>query len=207
MKALPLLAGVSAVGFAMFAIPSVAQASESPSFDNIGISYADIDFGAMSPDGFTIKAEKSLQKSFFLSADLLYFSESEGNESYSRKADISLFNANINYKLVENEGFVAYAGIGVSHINVDSSGSVQDLSYSESNSETGWNALFGIRQAITSNFEIDANIRHMDIADDSDQIVNIAARFYPTERVSLKLGYTKIDTNFDYVELGASYHF
>ncbi|MGX5915022.1 porin family protein [Aliidiomarina sp. Khilg15.8] len=207
MKALPLLSAVSAVSIALFAIPSVAQAAGSPSFDNIGISYADIDFGGVSPDGFTINAEKTLQNSFFLSADLLYFSESRGNQSYSSKVDISLFNANINYKLVENDGFVAYAGIGVSHINVDASTSMQGSSYSDSDSETGWNALFGVRQAITSNFELDANIRHMDIADDSDQIINVSARFYPTERVSLNLGYTKIDSNFDYIELGASYHF
>lgn len=207
MKTLSSIAAASAVSFALFTVPAIAQAADSPSFDNIGISYADIDFGAASPNGFVLSAEKSLQGSFFLSGDLLYFSESESGAGYSSEVDISIFNGNLNYKLVQNEGFVAYAGLGVSHINIDMSARVSGSSFSDSDSETGWNALFGIRHAITSNFELDANIRHMDIADDSDQIINVGARFYPTERVSINLGYTKIDTDFDYVELGASYHF
>lgn len=207
MKVVSMLPIAAAVSMALLAAPSVAQADTVPSFDHIGLSYADVDLYGASPTGFTIDAEKSLKNGFFLAGDLLYFSESESFQGYSGETDFSFFNANVNYQFVQHEGFVAYAGAGVSYLGVDSSVSYAGASMSESDSETGWNAMVGMRQAITSSFELDANVRHLDIGDGTDQVISVSARFFPTERVSLNLGYTNIDSDFTYVELGASYHF
>ncbi|MCC5879248.1 MAG: porin family protein [Idiomarina sp.] len=210
MKGHSLFFAAGTVSLALFAIPAAVQAAESPSFDNIGISYVDIDFNSRSLTGFAINAEKTLPFGFFLSADALNFAENFGDRvvidgvGNEAKYRYSFLNANLNYKLVDRGGFTAYAGAGLSYVKDEV---IVRGQFSDSNSENGWNMLVGIRHAITSVIELDANIRHLNIADSSEQIISVGARLYPSNRISLNLGYTEIHNNFTYIEFGVSYHF
>ncbi|MGX5915021.1 outer membrane protein [Aliidiomarina sp. Khilg15.8] len=197
--------------FALALLSSPAQASKSPSFDSLGIGHAKINFVGEDLSGVSFDAEKTLPGRFFLSADLLYFSEVFNNRAVDHNLNdhaptsvYSFLNANLNYKLIENGPFAAYAGVGISHVGGDA---LVDGMFSASDTGSGWNILYGVRHAFTSDIELDLNIRHRDLGDTSDQIVNIGARVYPSKRLSLNLGYTKIDSDFNYVEFGASFHF
>lgn len=208
MKGHSLFFAASTVGLASLAIPAAAQATESPSFDNIGISYVDIDFSSRSLTGFAMNAEKTLPFGFFFSADALNFSDDFSDrvvlDGFSSEAQYSFLSANLNYKLVDRGGFAAYAGAGLSYVEDEV---IVRGQFSESKSENGWNILVGIRHAITSVIELDANIRHLNIADSSDQIISVGARLYPSNRISFNLGYTEVHSDFKYIEFGVSYHF
>lgn len=197
--------------FALALLSSATLASESPSFDKIGIGHANIDFVGEDLSGVNLEAEKTLPGRFFLGADLLYFSEYFSTRSvnhdiyeHGSASSYSFLNANLNYKLIESGRFAAYAGVGLSRVNGDA---LVDGTFSASDTGGGWNVLYGVRYAFTSDIELDLNIRHRDVGDTSDQIVNIGARVYPSKRLSLNVGYTKIDSDFNYLELGASFHF
>lgn len=201
----------SVISLALFSIQSLAQEISSPSFDNIGVNYANVKGGYNSIDGFSLKAEKSLPHNFFLSGDLLQYSETIRGQisggSFSSKLESSLLHVNANYRFAETRGFIAYVGAGVSYLRVKNTFQSSLISGSGSNNDTGFNILFGVRKAITEQLELDANFRHIDIADGDDQALNIGGRFFASERFSLNAGYTHIDSDFKYFEIGASYHF
>lgn len=211
MKSIKLLPALSAISLAFLATPSLAQDSQSPSFDNVGISYANVDFGDESSNGFLITAEKSFQEKFFISGNFLNFSESSNfqmrGDNYREKFEISLLHANINYNFFENQGFVAYAGAGISYLEIKLSGSHPDQNFNLNEDDTGWNLIAGVRKSISNNFEVDINIRHMDVLIESEQVFNVGARFYPAARFSINAGYTHIDSDFNYMDLGVSFHF
>lgn len=201
----------SAIGFALFSTQSFAQELSSPSFDNIGIHYANVKGFDESFSGASLTFEKNLPKNFFISGDLLGFSDSANTQisgiNVNTKVESTLLHLNANYKFAETNGFVVYAGAGLSYLRVEATARAQGVSASESDSETGFNLLFGVRKAVTERLELDANFRHIDIADGDDQALNIAGRFFASERFSLNAGYTHIDSDFKYFEIGASYHF
>ncbi len=61
MKSLKTLPALSIISLAFLTTPSLAQDIQSPSFDKVGLSYANVDFGDESSNGFLITAEKSFQ--------------------------------------------------------------------------------------------------------------------------------------------------
>ena len=58
---------------------------------------------------------------------------------------------------------------------------------------------------VTDNFELSANIEHIDV-DDSETGFNLAARYYFNKAFSVDLGYRDIDS-YDSWTLGARYNF
>lgn len=230
MKPLQTLATASAVSLALLTTSAFAQDAASPGFDNVGIAYADFELGELSTGGFTLSFEKSVTPRFFVSGNFMNFTINHnyrvispdsliglGDVTYFTKRETSFFYANGNYVFAEYKGLAAYAGVGVAYQygsyeyeSVDSSetGNDRPLDSSRSSSDTlGANLSLGVRQAIGKYVELDAVIRRFDLDSSIDQYITLGARFFPAERFSVDLGYTRVSSRTSFFEVGASYHF
>ncbi|TRW50178.1 porin family protein [Aliidiomarina halalkaliphila] len=206
------LAAASAVIAALgLTAPAAAQSATAPSFDHLGASYIDFDADGDSIKGFGLDFEKTLSGNWFIGADYFNVSDSASEtfmgETVSARVEMSLLNANVGYKFYTTDRFAAYASAGLSMVEAKVRFSSPDLSFNESDSETGWNAQIGIRSRITDSIELDAYARHVEIDDEDDQIIGVSGRFFINQNFSLGLGYTHINSDLSYISFTARYHF
>ncbi|MGM0525093.1 MAG: porin family protein [Pseudomonadota bacterium] len=179
-------------------------APNDPSFDNAGISYVNLDTSGGSASGFAIDFESSaLTNNWLISVDYLYASDDRTVNNVKIDFEASNLYANLGYKFYASDSFTAYASGGVTW--VDSQVSSSGLSVNDD--DTGWNVQLGVRSKLTDVFEIDANVRHVDVFDMSDQELSLTGRYYLTANTSFALNYTFADSDSSYFGLGGSYHF
>lgn len=197
----------------MLAAPAMANETASPSFDKIGVSYVELDILDESASGFGIELEKSFNEKVFISIEHLDASETYvedlGAADAAFELSAMLTHANIGYQFFQTDTTIAYMSAGYSRAEATGDVSLSDNSYSDSYSESdsGWNAQVGVRSRFTRNFEIDAAVRHIDIADGSDQELSVSGRYYLESNFSLSAGYTHIDSDMSHLNFGVSYHF
>lgn len=203
-KTLPAIA-MSAMCIAA-ATTSVAShaAVNTPSFDHTGISYVNVDAGGSSASGFAIDFESSaLANNWLISVNYLYASDDLTVNNVNVDFEASNLYANLGYKFYNSEGFTAYASGGITWVDSQAS----NASLSVNDDDTGWNLQLGVRSKLTDVFEVDANVRHVDVFDMSDQELSLTGRYYLTANASLALNYTFADSDSSYFGLGGSYHF
>lgn len=207
------IAAAVAASSMMLAAPAMADEVTAPSFDNVGVSYIELDVLDESANGFGVQLEHSFNEKVFTSIQHLDASETyiEDMGSFDLGVELGgeLTHANLGYKFFQSDATVAYMSAGYSRGKLSSEASFSDGSFTESYSESdsGWNAQLGVRSRFTSNFEVDAAVRHVDIADDSDQEFSVAARYYFEHNFSVSANYNHVDSDVSYVGFGVNYHF
>lgn len=198
-----------AIALAMGA-PAAALAN-GPSFDHVGVGYVNFDFDGESVNGYSVDFEKSLSDNFFIGADYFRVQDSSagsiGGQNFSSRIRLGLLNANVGYKFYTTDTLTVYGSAGLTSVDTKVQITTPDFSINESDSDTGWNVQLGFRTRLTDSIELDAYVRHIDIDGEDDQLLGISGRFHITSQLSLGLGYTRIDSDLDYVSLTARFHF
>lgn len=213
MFALSRIAATVTAG-ALLTAPALANENNEPNFDYVGGSYVKVDVLDESIDGFAVDFEKSLTESFFFGAEYTDASDNVDvnvGDVEAAGVDLSadLLHVNAGYKFFNNGRTVVYGSAGYSRAEATSDISFVDGELTDSylESESGWNAQVGVRSRLTTNFEVDANVRHIDIADDSDQAYSATGRYFLGDNFSVFAKYTHIDSDLSYAGVGASFHF
>lgn len=213
MFSISRIAAAVAAGSMMLAAPAMANEMTPPSFDKVGISYVELDVMDESASGFGLQLEKSFNEKVFVSIEHLDASETYvedlGAADAAFELSVMLTHANIGYQFFQTESTITYMSAGYSRAKATGNVSLSDNSYSDSysDSDSGWNAQVGVRSRFTPNFEMDAAVRHIDIADESDQEFSVSGRYYLESNFSLSAGYTHLDSEMSYLNFGVSYHF
>ena len=182
-----------------------AQQAPAPSFDKIGVSYLEYDLEGEGLTGAGANFSTSMANTdWFFAADFIYADDDYDFGGAAVNATASNLYANFGYKFYQVGSMVGYASAGLTYANIDvEAGSLG--SYDED--DTGWNAQLGMRARLNRDFEVDANVRHVDIYDDSDQEWSLSGRYYITDAFSLGAGYTFVDSDNGYVAFSGNWHF
>ncbi len=213
MYSISRIAVAVAASSMMLTAPVLADEAQEPSFDKVGVSYIELDVLDESASGFGVQLERSFNEKVFASIQHLDASETYtqdvGTADAGVELGVELTHANLGYKFYQSNRTVAYMTAGYTRAKATGEASLSDGSFSESYSESdsGWNAQVGVRSRFTSNFEVDAAVRHIDIAEESDQEFSIAARFYFEPNFSISANYNHVDSDMSYVGVGVNYHF
>ena len=183
---------------------TAAYAQQAPSFDKLGVSYISYDLDGETLNGAGAHLNMSINPEWFFSAEYIYASDDYNAGGFSVDAESASLYGNIGYKFYNMGNTVGYVagGLVYNDAEVRSSGFGN---YSED--DTGWNAQVGLRSRLTNDIEVDANVRHVDIYDGSDQEWTVAGRYFITQEFSLGAGYTLIDSDNSYMALTGSFHF
>ncbi|SFR42053.1 Outer membrane protein beta-barrel domain-containing protein [Pseudidiomarina maritima] len=203
------------VAISSLVISPLAFANEdaTPSFDHVGASYVSYDILDESLTGFGLHVEKSFNEHVFFSAKHTDVSEEfalvTDQGTVNTELSALLTHGNLGYKFFNNGSTVVYGSVGYTRMKIsanatDSSGA---LFGEVSEGESGVNAQLGLRSRFASNVEVDLAIRHIDIADETDQEVSLLARYYGQQNLSFFAGYSRLDSESSSLNLGVSYHF
>ncbi|WP_417658827.1 porin family protein [Pseudidiomarina sp.] len=183
---------------------TAAHAQQAPSFDKLGVSYISYDLDGETLNGAGAHLNMSINPDWFFSAEYIYASDDYNAGGFAVDVESASLYGNVGYKFYNMGNTVGYVagGLVYNDAEVKSSGFGN---YSED--DTGWNAQIGLRSRLTNDIEVDANVRHVDIYDDSDQEWTVSGRYFITQEFSLGAGYTLIDSDNSYLALTGSFHF
>ncbi|MEP7702371.1 porin family protein [Paraglaciecola sp. 25GB23A] len=178
------------------------QASESPRWDSVSISYQSVDVDGDKLTGFGLSGSKLLAENFFVVGS--YGSASD---------DIDVFGAN-----VELDFNTLSLGLGYRYAFSKSSDFFGVISYedveveatyegnSESNGDNGYGLTVGVRSMLSEKIELSGSIQYVDIADETETAFGVAALYNFTEQFSAGVGYSKAD-DLDTLSVSAVYFF
>ncbi|WP_417658191.1 outer membrane beta-barrel protein [Pseudidiomarina sp.] len=203
------------VTLSSFIITPLASANENtaPSFDHVGASYVNYDIADESLSGFGIHVEKAFNEHVFFSAKHTDVSEEfaivTNQGTVNTEVSALLTHGNLGYKFFNNGSTVMYGSVG--YTRAKASGSATDTTGSFlgeiSESDSGMNAQLGLRSRFATNIEVDFSVRHIDIADETDQELSFIGRYYGQQNLSFFAGYRHLDSDASSFEFGVSYHF
>lgn len=200
---------LSAMAFNASAQSSYLPTEHQPSFDFVQVGYQSYNLDGLSDDltGFALQGSVSVTDQIF--ADVRYedVSVSSSFQQFRVGADLRQLFANIGYQFYQQGNMSIYAAGGLAWSEVELSESGPNDGFRVSESDTGFNLMLGMRYRLTEQLEFDAAVRHVDIADGSDQVLTLAGRYYFTPRFSLDARYTRVDSDLSGYTIGASYHF
>ena len=207
MKPFVTKMSVAAAAIAALTTATTAQAQQSqqqPSFDKLGVSYINYDLDGETLNGAGLQFNRSINQDWFFDVNYIYATDDYTVSGFDVDATSSTLYGNLGFKFYQMNNMVAYAsgGLVYNEIDIDTSGAGN---FSED--DTGWDAQIGMRTRLTDAFEVDANVRHVDIYDDSDQEWSLSGQYYITRDFSLGLGYTLVDSDNSYVALSGNFHF
>lgn len=202
----------AAVAAVLFTVnPALANEVQTPSFNHLGGGYTDFDLEGGNIDGFNLLAEYAFSEKLFFTAKHMDLSDSQAvsmnGNSTAIDSSMEYTHANLGYQFYNTGATVAYVSAGYTRIGVDNDIIVANENIGNSSSESGWNAQVGVRHLFTNAIEVDASVRHVDVADESDQEFGVQARYYFKSNFSLFAGYTYMDSDVSAMSIGASYHF
>ncbi|RWU11507.1 porin family protein [Pseudidiomarina gelatinasegens] len=206
---------VQLVAISSLVISPLAFANEdtTPSFDHVGASYVNYDIADASLSGFGIHIEKSFNEHVFFSAKHTDVSEEIAlvTNQGTVNAEISalLTHGNLGYKFFNNGSTVVYGSVGYTRgkVSGDATDSTGTFLGEMSESDSGVNAQLGLRSRFASNVEFDIAVRHIDIADETDQEFSLRGRYYGQQNLSFFAGYSRLDSDASSFDFGVSYHF
>ncbi|EKE87537.1 porin family protein [Idiomarina xiamenensis] len=175
-----------------------AMANKAPNFDFVGVSYVQADLADEDLDGFAVKGEMSFANNWF--AAINYMDTSEDTNGID--LDYSEAFANVGYQFYRTNMLTAYVSAGYAWAEAKASSSTVSISADED----GWNAQVGVRAALTEQFELDANVRHVDI-EESDQYYSLTGRYFFTPNFSADINYSYMNSDQSNYSIGVNYHF
>ena len=216
---LPILTALSlgVVTFGASAQSSYLPTQHQPSFDFVQAAYQSYSLDGFESDfdGFSLQGNFSLTEQLFV--DVHYedisagysvsYTDGGGPTDFPLDFDLRQVYANIGYQFYQHGSTALYATAGIAWAESKTSGQYPGGNIGGSESDTGYNVAVGVRHRLTEQVEFDASLRHVDVFDDSDQILTLAGRFYVTDRFSLDARYTRVDSDFSGYGVGASFHF
>ncbi len=191
MKKLGLVVAVSA---AMgLATTTVKAAETSPSFDYVAGSYVNLDAMGTHIGGAQVDYSKTFNENFFAYGSANHLTKSSLN------ADTTNVAAGIGYKvdIAPSTSLYGVAALAYSRISVMG---LRD-------NDTGYLLNAGIRHALTSNFEVDAYVQHLDVFSGSDQTYTVGGKYYLSPEWAVQAGYSYLDSDNDALTFGVSYNF
>lgn len=175
------------------AISAPAMAQNAPSFDFLSLDYERVDSGNLDIDGVGADFSRTLTDTVFVEGGAAYYNES-GIEQTN-------YDLGVGYRHPLSTQTHAYGTLSVLWSDVEfDSPSLAD------SDDTGWGAAVGVRHRLNPDVELDAELQHVDIYDDSDVAANLGAKFY-WNAWSLDVGYSHLDSDNSGVSVGLSYHF
>ncbi|MCH8492524.1 MAG: porin family protein [Idiomarina sp.] len=205
------LALTLAAGALALAAVGNASASTSPNFDSAGVSYVHFDLVNDTVSGFGLDLEKSLNEDWFVSLDYVSGSEtfrfSMAGEPATSNLDFSVLTANLGYKFYQRDEVVGYASAGLSSFRTKVGLTLAGDYTSDSDTENAVNAQIGVRQTLTEEIELDANLRHIAYSGSDEQQINLGGRYKLSEQFVIGVGYTFSSTDFSYFAVSARYRF
>ncbi|WP_404408623.1 porin family protein [Pseudidiomarina marina] len=202
----PFVTKMSVAALAIAALTTTAQAQQTlqqPSFDKLGVSYINYDLEGETLNGAGLQFNRHINQDWFFDVNYIYATDDYTVSGVDVDATANTLYGNLAFKFYQMNNMVAYASAGLVYSEIDVDSGVG--SFNED--DTGWNAQIGMRTRITDVFEVDANVRHVDIYDGSDQEWSISGQYYITNEFSLGLGYTLVDSDNSYVALSGNFHF
>lgn len=200
-----LLAAVllGSVGFA-----SSAAANQAPVFNNAGISFVHLELLGGKATGFGADFEVMVNDRFFFAGDMFNVSGSNSNTGRGgvRDIDYTLLHGNVGYQLFRGPKAVGYFTGGVSYADYKVSRS-GFMGGSSEYDDIGYNVQLGIRSAVSSHVELDANVRHVSLSGDKDYVATVGARINVVPNFSIGASYSFIDTDMEYFTISLRYRF
>lgn len=189
MKKLGLVVALSAV-IGLASTASMA-AETSPSFDFVTGSYINLDADGTHIGGAQIDYSQSFGENFF----------GYGFGRYLSKGDIdnTSLAVGLGYKHHIGSSTAVYGVLGFAYDDV-SWGSMGE-------SDTGYIVSAGVRHVIGKAFEIDVNVQHVDLWDDTEQNYTVSGKYYINPVWAVQAGYTYVDGDNSLMSLGLSYNF
>ena len=206
MKPFVTKMSVAAVAIAALTSATNAQAQQTqqqPSFDKLGVSYINYDLDGETLNGAGLQFNRHINQDWFLDVNYIYATDDYTISGVDVDATANTLYGNLGFKFYQMNNTVAYASGGLVYSEIDVDSGVGG--YNED--DTGWNAQIGMRTRLTDAFEVDANVRHVDIYDDSDQEWSLSGQYYITNEFSVGLGYTLVDSDNSSVALSGNFHF
>lgn len=206
---------LTALTLSAFSLSAAAQTSlvpnqHQPSFNFVQADYINYDIDSIigDLDGFAIRGSFELNEQWFTTFDYENVSGSVGSDQVTASSKSRELYLNLGYQFYQRGNTSVYATGGLAWYDAEASYSFPDTPAGGfSDDDTGFNVLLGVRHRFTEHLEVDASIRHVDIGDGSDQILNLSGRYYINPRFSIDARYTRIDSDISGIGIGASYHF
>ncbi|MDX1706872.1 outer membrane beta-barrel protein [Pseudidiomarina sp.] len=189
MKKLGLLVAMTA---ALAVTSTAALAKNAPSFDFVSGSYVNVDVDGTHVGGMQFDFSKSLNENWFGTAFARHLSKGE--------LDNTSFAAGFGYKHNLSESTALYGILALVYDDVDAGSLMND-------SDTGYGVSAGVRHNFGNSFELDANIQHVDIWEDTEQNYTLSGKYYFTSEWAVKAGYTHVDSDVSMTFVGFSYEF
>lgn len=204
------LLSLGAVAFNASAQSSDLPTQPQPSFDFVQIGYVNYDVSNIirDMDGLTLRSSYQLGTAFFAAFDYEDISGSGSFGSFRASGDSRQLFANVGYQFYQQRATSVYVAGGFARSEYKGGVRYPDRGWERFSLDgNGFNLMVGARHRFSEQFEIDMSLRHVDVTDDTDQIIDVNARYFFNPRFSIDARYTRIDSNMSGVGFGASFHF
>lgn len=190
------------VASALLLSMGAVQASESPQWNKLEVSYQQLDDGVDELSGFGIAGTALLDENIF--ADVSYRSSSDSVNVYGDDYDLeyNVLSAGIGYKHSISQTTDVFGVISYEDIEV----AVKYNGFSEDVSGDGYGAKLGVRSMMSKQFELMGSIQYVKIEGENETGLELSALYHLNEEFSLGVAYETIG-DLDTTSVKAVYFF
>ncbi len=185
---------ICATGLIMTAVNTLPALAEQPSYRYVAVGYNHVNIGdddLGSADGLLFNANFDLAKNVFVRAGTANAEGSADYYGYDLDFEQTMTNFGLGFKTALSETASFYGVVDLLRIDVDSTFD----SESESDKDTGNAIEIGVRNMMSNQFELSANIARLDAFDDTQTQLGIGATFLLGQSAGVSLNLARDDAS------------
>ncbi|GAC25138.1 porin family outer membrane protein [Paraglaciecola mesophila KMM 241] len=174
----------------VISVPTAYAASPDFNYVEGGYSKIDVDNSDYEPDGFKVSGSALVGKNVFVNGSYTDTSDEINNSDI----DFNQLSLGIGYRMAASSNTDVYGVVSYEEAEL------------EDYDENGYGLTAGIRSRVTPNIELDGGVSYLDLDDDDDTYLNLAASYYFTPAAAVSVSYRTSDDN-DIMGVSARYSF
>lgn len=162
--------------------------AQSPDWNWVEAGYSSVDIDGLEEtdlSGYSLTGSRLLGENFFVVGSY----STVGDDFAGASVDLNELSLGVGYRMVMTDTTDFYGTISYENIELET----KSYDASESIDENGYKIAIGIRSRVTADIELDGSIGYLDINDESEMTLGLAAYYYFNETFALGANYSKID--------------